>query len=325
MGKGLKLLAIPFAILTTATIAPATEFHLYFLGGQSNMEGYGRVENLPAAIGATQHEVLIFHGNPSPDGSPAGGVGLWSKLKPGHGYRFRSNGNDNKYSDRFGIELTFARQIAKRFPERRIAILKYANSGTSLDPAAAGDFGCWDPSPLIPTGLAWIQGRTNANRALRQTNQFDNFLKALQQAQADEDIDGDGEPDKLIPTGIAWIQGESDANHGREIANRYRSNLNRLLRELRMALGDDDLHIALGRVSPSQLPDVFWKHLNLIRAAQTDFAREDNNTTLITSSDTYGFSDAWHYNAEGYLELGREFGDALADLELRGIENNESP
>jgi len=35
------------------------------------------------------------------------------------------------------------------------------------------------------------------------------FLKALQQAKADEDIDGDGEPDKLIPTGIAWIQGKA--------------------------------------------------------------------------------------------------------------------
>jgi len=92
-----------------------------------------------------------------------------------------------------------------------------------------------------------------------------------------------------------------------------------------MALGDDELHIALGRVSPSQLPDVFWKHLDLIRAAQADFAREDNNTTLITSSDTYGFSDAWDYNAEGHLDLGQKFGDVLADLELRNTENNESP
>ena len=304
--RGFSLLAILFTVSGMPAKASATDFHLYFLGGQSNMEGYGSVEKLPPELANVQSDVLIFHGNPAPDGSPAGGRGVWTRLGPGHGHPFRSDGVTSKYSDRFGIELTFARQIARRFPDRRIAILKYANGGTSLDPAAAKKFGCCAPE-------------------FEQGNQFDHFLKALQQAKAEKDIDGDDEPDRLIPAGIVWMQGESDANHTLEIANRYRSNLNRVLHSIRQALGNENLNIALGRVSPSQLPDLFWKHLDLIRTAQTDFAREDGNTTLITSSDEYGFSDFWHYDAQAYLELGREFGDALADLELRGTENNDSP
>ena len=93
----------------------------------------------------------------------------------------------------------------------------------------------------------------------------------------------------------------------------------------RQALGNENLHIGLGRVSPPRLPELFWKHLDTIRTAQTDFAREDENTTLITSSDDFGFSDFWHYDAQAYLDLGREFGDALADLELRDPEKIESP
>ena len=113
------------------------------------------------------------------------------------------------------------------------------------------------------------------------------------------------------------MQGESDANHTPEIADRYHANLSHLLGEVRRTLGKDDLDVAIGRVSPSQLPEHFWKHLDRIRAAQTHFAREDENTVLITSSDGYGFSDFWHFNAAGYIDLGKAFGNGLADLELR--------
>ena len=298
MTMSLRLLAGLLAISVTSTSADATDFHLYLLLGQSNMEGFGLIDKLPPTLAQPQNEVLIFHGNAAADGSPAGGNGIWATLRPGHGHRFRSDGTSNKYSDRFGMELTFAQTIAGRFPDRRIAILKYANGGTSIDPAAAKKFGCWDPS-------------------FEPTNQFDHFLKALHPASADKDIDGDGEPDKLIPTGIAWMQGESDANHTPEIADRYQANLSHLLGEVRRTLGKDDLDVAIGRVSPSQLPEHFWKHLDRIRAAQTHFAREDENTVLITSSDGYGFSDFWHFNAAGYIDLGKAFGNGLADLELR--------
>ena len=241
MTTGIKLLVTLVAISATATQAIATDFHLYFLGGQSNMEGHGSIQDLPAALAVPQPEVMIFHGNPAPDGSSAGGNGIWAGLRPGHGHGFRSNGSANQYSDRFGMELTFARTIAERFPKRRIAILKYANGGTSLDPAAAKKFGCWDP-------------------ALEQSGQFDYFLKALAQAKSDKDIDGDAKPDRLIPAGIAWMQGESDANHSPEIANRYPETLDRFLKSVRFLKSARFLRCAC-----------FLKYTRLLRPAQRTY------------------------------------------------------
>jgi iduronate 2-sulfatase len=39
----------------------------------------------------------------------------------------------------------------------------------------------------------------------------------------------------------------------------------------------------------------------------------DENAALVTSTDNYGYSDPWHYNSAGYLDLGRQFADALVE------------
>ena len=275
----------------------ATDFYVYSLGGQSHMEGYGSVDELPAKQAGSQNRVMIFHGNPAPDQSPGGGKGIWAELQPGHGYGFRSDGNRNQYSNRFGPELTFAQTIQEQFPDRRIAIIKYANGGTSIDPSAAGQFGCWEPT-------------------LEGINQYDHFLTTVRLAQSDTDIDDDGVADRLIPAGIIWLQGESDANHSPQIANRYEANLRRLIGRMRTTFGRDDLPVVIGRVSPSQLPEMFWKHLEIVRTAQAQYTQEDANAVLVETTDSYGHSDFWHYDSAGYLALGREVGAAVAKLEL---------
>jgi hypothetical protein len=73
-------------------------YRLYFLGGQSNMDGYGFISELPEGLNTTVSGVWIFHGNSASDGGEVDGRGLWTALCPGHGVGFQSDGIVNTYS-----------------------------------------------------------------------------------------------------------------------------------------------------------------------------------------------------------------------------------
>jgi len=285
--------------------ATAKDYWLYYLGGQSNMDGFGYVRDLPAEEQTPVHDVLIFHGSEGLDGQPIAGQGLWTTLKPGHGFGFRSDGLTNAYSDRFGVELSFARRLRELYPDRPIAILKYSRGGTSIDQRAAGNFGCWEPD---------FQAGEGDGKGI---NQYDHCLAAIRNAHAVTDLDGDGTADRLIPAGILWMQGESDAMYGEEVAGDYQSNLKRLIDLLRAALRTDDLPVAIGRISDSrQNPEKkVWTHGEIIRQAQADFCGTDAAAALVTSTDNYSYSDPWHYDSAGYLDLGRKFAEALQTLD----------
>lgn len=288
-----------FAVSISGHTAFATDFYVYFLGGQSNMDGYGYVNELPTELANPQKGIYIFHGNTSRDNDAVDGKGLWTTLQAGHGVGFKSDGAKNDYSARFGVELSFAQAMQKNFPDRRIAIIKYSRGGTSIHAQAAGNYGCWEPD---------FEGKNGVN-------QYDHFLATIRNAFADGDIDDDGTPDRLIPAGIAWMQGESDANYSVEIAEQYKDNLKRLMDLIRASLREDDIPVAVGRISYSRKEPLIWKHGEIIRKGQADFVKSDGHAALITATDSYGYSDPAHYDSAGYLDLGKQFADELAKLE----------
>lgn len=276
-------------------------YHLYYLGGQSNMDGYGYIRDLPDSLNKPVEGVMIFHGNTSPDTAVIDGKGMWATLRPGHGVGFGSDGIKNDYSDRFGLELTFARYLKKLHPDQNVALIKYSRGGTSIDEAAAGQFGCWDPDYNIGNGV----------------NQYDHFLATVRNALAVSDIDGDGGDDILLPAGILWMQGESDAAK-EDIAGRYEENLRVLMNLIRAALRYDDLPVVIGRISDSGEDDdgLVWDYGYIVRDAQEAYALKDPNAGIVTSTDNYDHSDPWHYNSEGYIDLGKQFAMVLNALNI---------
>ncbi len=298
---------VVLAVAATAGTAQAATYRLYYLGGQSNMDGYGTVAELPEELHTPVSGVMIFHGNTAPDGVPEDGRGVWAELRPGHGRGFQSDGTSNTYSDRFGVELSFARRLQELHPTARIALVKYSRGGTSIDIAAARDFGCWDPD---------FAGGEGAGKGV---NQYDHFLATLRRATAARDIDGDGEEDELVPAGIVWMQGESDAALDEACARRYEANLKRLMDLVRAALCADDLPVVVGRISDSgqDADGKVWDHGPLLREAQAAFVEKDACAALVTSTDSYGYSDRWHYDTAGYIDLGRQFAEAMARLEAQ--------
>jgi len=302
----MKKLSFVFAavgvLILNACQPKVSEYHLYYLGGQSNMDGYGYVDQLPAGLAGEVDGVMIYHGNTAADNTPADGRGLWSTLCPGHGVGFRSDGDTNFYSNRFGVELTFAVKMKELFPDEKIAIIKYSKGGTSIDTAAAGNAGAWLPSYTGGNGI----------------NQYDQFLATVKGALSVRDIDGDGRDDRLIPSGIVWMQGESDANN--EYATSiYKENLALLIDSIRRAFSDPVMPVAIGRITDSRNePDgLVWTYGDAVREAQAEYVAEDGNAALVTSTDNYGYSDKWHYDSEGYIDLGEKFAEAIAGLRRR--------
>ena len=123
---------------------------VYFLGGQSNMQGYGFNKDLPNDLINKFDNVYIFHGNNVEDNKPNAGFGIWDKLQPGHGTEFSSDGKTNKLSDRFGIELSFTNEILKN-KKQKIAIIKYSRNGSSIDIDGAPYFGTWTDKKKLKT------------------------------------------------------------------------------------------------------------------------------------------------------------------------------
>lgn len=294
-----------FCFLTVLTTpALATDFHVLYLGGQSNMDGYGFTRDLPDELKQGVASVPLFHGNSEPDGVAANGYGEWGTVMPGHGVGFKASGQGVKRSDRFGVELSLAQTLVQAFPEKRFAFIKYSRGGTSIDQlaSAAERFGCWEPD---------FQGGKGTGKGI---NQYDHFLATLNHAYAVSDIDGDGTADRLIPAGIIWMQGESDGNE-LEVAQRYQQNLKRLMDLVRAAFRTDDLPVVVGRIADSgqDADGVRWDYGKQVRKAQQDYADDDPKAAWV-NTDGYGFSDPYHYNSAGYLDLGQKFANALIGL-----------
>lgn len=294
----LIILLLPLIGICQQTERDSIRF--FYLGGQSNMDGLGLNSELPDSITSNLRNVWIFHGNPSPDEDENGGLGIWAELVPGHGEEFSSDGKKNNLSDRFGIELSFAKKLKEYYPNDKIAIVKYSRGGTSIDSLAARHFGSWEPDYRGKNGI----------------NQYDHFLTTIDKALQIKDIDDDGKEDILVPSGIIWMQGESDAVHTEEVAKRYYDNLKRLMDLIRAALHKDDVPVIIGKISDSwnDKDGKVWDYGELVQYAQEKYAKTDNNAAIVRSTRYYKYSDPWHYDSDGYIDLGVKFAETVYRL-----------
>ncbi|MNX37846.1 hypothetical protein D3C86_681660 [compost metagenome] len=270
---------------------------VFYLGGQSNMEGFGYVKGLPDSLSKKFKNVFIYHGNPVGDNDKSGGLGKWDVLQAGHGTGFSSDGISNKLSDRFGIELSFAKKLQELYPNQKLAFIKYARNGSSIDSIGTSSFGAWEPDFNGGNGK----------------NQYDYFLKTVNKAMAVKDINGDGVEDVLIPSGIIWMQGESDADKTEQIANQYYANLKRLMELMRAAFRNNDLPVVIGKISDSgdDTDGKVWGFGELVQYGQEKFAATQSKASIVRTTSSYKYSDKYHYDNEGFIDLGKQFANAI--------------
>lgn len=275
-------------------------YYFFFLGGQSNMEGYGFNAELPEAYTEPQENVLIFQSTPKEDETTAEGKGRWSVLSPGHGMGFSSSRKKNELSERFGPEISFGKKMSALMPGKKIALVKYAKGGSSIA-LDSSPWGTWHPD----------------FRKGNRVNQYDHFLATIENALANQDINGDGVRDEIIPSGIAWMQGEQDAYHSEVAAKNYEANLKMLMDLMRAALRQDDLPVAIGQIWDSGKDEdgklMDW--CETVQRAQAGFVQKDGHAALVTTTSQCEFlEDGWHYTSPCYLKLGEEMAEAIFNI-----------
>lgn len=290
----LVFLLMPFMLLAQIK---KDSIKVFYLGGQSNMEGFGYVKNLPDSLKKKIKDFYIYQGNPVVDNDKSGGLGKWDLLQPGHGTGFSSDGKTNLLSDRFGVELSLAQKLQELYPNQKLAFIKYARNGSSIDSIGTSGFGAWEPDFKGGKGM----------------NQYDYFLKTVNAAMAVEDINADGVEDVLIPSGIIWMQGESDADKTEAIANQYYSNLKRLMELMRAAFGNNDLPIVIGKISDSgdDVDGKVWGFGELVQFGQEKFAATQSNVAIVRTTNSYKYSDKYHYDNYGFIDLGKQFANQI--------------
>ena len=57
-----------------------------------------------------------------------------------------------------------------------------------------------------------------------------------------------------------------------------------------------------------------WDYGELVQYAQEKYARNDGSAAIVRTTRYYKYSDPWHYDSEGYMDLGKRFAKALYQL-----------
>ena len=288
-----KLLIFPALFISSVAIGQQKEvIDLVLVAGQSNAVG---ADTQPSELPAdpTDKNVLFWWrtGDPPPDAhdSTSGGK-KWTYLQPQpvgnpmkKGTMPRQYGNFAAKDGGFGPEIGFARHLLKTDPNRKLAIVKAAFSGTGIRKD-------WDPEDK--TGDSGVCYRA----LISETN------AALKAAKAEEKA--------LKIRALIWVQGESDANLND--VDHYEKALTEMIAALRRDLYAPDM-MALVAVN-TKFGYGEKKLMPKIVDAQKAVAAADENSIYVDTSSATTANPA-HYDTKGTLNVGQWFGEAFLKAE----------
>ena len=261
--------------------------NVFLIGGQSNATGQGYLSNLPKGF-KIDTNVLIFHsGKPHLNsGRPSN---TWLPLHQA-----------SESPDRFGPELGFGNRLHELLPDKKIAIIKHAHSGTNLyhDWFPGGD--ATDTAHFGLQFKIFIETVMEAMQALKQQG-FQPVIK-----------------------GMLWQQGESDADKTPEISQQYGKNLKLLITRIRQQLQSPDMLFVYGYVLP---PPVVYTGGAEVRKGQY-LVQENSGDSLATprallistedlshranDADTRYPTDHLHFGTAGTYQLGVRMAEKMA-------------
>lgn len=225
---------------------------VYILAGQSNMMGKGKTHQLPAYLKRQPHNVEFYY------------QGRKRQLA--------------KFSH-FGPEVSFAHEIARRFPHDKHIIIKHVATGTSIS--------------------QWLPGSPLFNGLLRQRG----FIKVAANAENLAQKIANKQVEAII-----WMQGEKDARSVSN-ANRYETNLKRFIMGVRRQLDSPRSVFIMGQVNPE---DPAFHMLDTVKKAQVNTQRALPRVKLVFTEDLSKIYDHVHYDTQGQIELGKRFAQAYA-------------
>jgi hypothetical protein len=299
-------LEIGYVPIVTKQEQSTPKVRVFVLAGQSNMQGYGLVEDNENDPGSL---INVIQNDTDGEWSEIGGVNNWNTLE---GVLLYSGDGDIKTNvtvgqgvdtNKIGPELMFAHQLDAYYDDP-VLIIKTAIGGTNLavdwrPPSAGGETG-----ELYNQMIQTIQNVTQ---------------------NLETEFPGIGTTDFEI-SGFAWFQGWSDAGDA-GYRNEYESNLTHLIHDVRSDLNILDLPVVIansghGGYGPSN--DVMVQYVqNNISVSQKNVATNDAmyggkvgfvDTKKHWQELSESPTDAVHHfheNARTYLNIGKDVGNEM--------------
>ena len=245
-----------------------SKIKVFLLAGQSNMTGWTPLSEIPIDLKHEYPEVIIWA-----DGEAETSLmRKWMNLIPGLG----------KSVSYLGPELTFGPELAKYYPNEKIALLKCSWAGTDLVTQ-------WRP-PSSGKTIGYL---------------YENFIKSVHDGLAALPAGTEFEI-----AGMIWMQGESDAILTKAVADEYKYNLTNLISDLRSEFNVPQMPFVIGQISEARAWDAFG---STIRNAELEVSKNVSNTSMIITAD-FGLTDPAHYNGDGQIKLGQRFATSMYNV-----------
>ena len=282
--------AFPVTAAEPATGMPApVEAEVYLLAGQSNMEGVGKLGELPEEAKNVSGKVFFWTGT------------AFEPLVPGK--------TRTAPPGRFGPEIGFAAGLAAAHPATPVYLIKFAIGGQPLHYGWRNSTQ-WVGAPPAPKRATFYPGESpdNPNAGLHYLAMRACFTKALAALDAQKVA--------YKVRGIVWMQGEADAKH--ETAAKDYARMLRLLKtRLEQDLKTPNLPLVYGQVLPYAPALARFVARDMVRAQQMAADHRSGKPEAIPGAwmvptDGYKLNpDRVHYNADSQWRLGDSFAKTM--------------
>lgn len=290
----MKIKLVLFSITILQVILSATTFgqtkkeiDVYLIGGQSNATGQGYMKNIPKDF-EIDKSVHFFYSQYL----GGGGTALeWGPLCQA-----------SETPDKFGVELSMGTILQQLSPDREIALIKHALSGSNLY-------------------KQWAPGK-NKKDSENVGPEFTKFIHTVEAGLMELEAKGYKPEIKAM----VWQQGEADARDiaGIENNRNYGENLNYFIKRIRKQLNAPKMLFVYGYVIPVPL-DRFTGREE-VREAQKNVDQNSGHKLAVKGAfvvetddlplrcdepDSPYPDDKVHFNTFGILELGERFANRI--------------
>lgn len=287
-----RLAGIAWLVIIGSGGASAAEVDIYLLGGQSNMQGIGKLADLPADVRREPADTFFWNGK------------AFEPLVVG------TTRTSNRPGE-FGPEIGLATALPAN--DRGHYLVKYAASGMPLHHGWNAAAWVGDEPGVKRRNFYPGERPDDPNQGTLYREMLNRFRAAITALQE--------RGDTPIIRGFVWMQGEADAKHERS-ATDYAVSLRRLRDRIAADLGVESLPFVFGQVLPHEPAMDRFTHRREIRSAMAAADERSGKPEAIpaarmVSTDGFGMlPDTVHYDASGQLALGHAFASALQAIDI---------
>ncbi len=258
----------------------AAHYEVFILAGQSNMDGRAKAAELtgPLATWAgAQKDVEICYSDSNRRGKALSSEG-WVALQPGFSVAPGSK-LETLPGKTFGPEVSFGRTMADAWGAKHVALLKFAEGGTSLQK----DWVVGEKGKLYDQMITFVGASLEKMKAAGDTFEVRGF--AWHQGESDSELT-EGEYAGLLTELITHVRGD---------VAKYRPDQTGLL--------------------PVVVGEVFDNHKRgTILAAQADVCVKVPGCGLASAKGLSTFDEGTHFDAPSQIELGKRMATAMLKL-----------